>query len=389
MIEPPAFQSSCNSVRILKHQTTLEANKSDISGPNLNETIDKSLISNPTNNFQEAEENSEIMRNPSNSANHPEDLTSLLHSLSQIKAQRDQYKAILDSITSRFEEKGIKSRETYDTIVKDSIEEVNSLDDVYGKNISDYIDKLNMQMDFLRVKMLEENSIGFSKNDDIMSKDLSQVLAETSNHRNKNHQNPNMSSRDLKLKQKKIRQKWISVDYTPEHSDKGLDQPHKSILDLQAKLGYFPQRIRELEEENKKMGVLIKKLQENELSKENTKKLQEKQEFNDKKKEEMEKLYDDLKDKQKTFEEKVKELDIKRQELEEKEKALELKETLMKIKENGEEEKIMNDSQNPLDIQHYNQGSLPHRPIMKISGNNSNNEKQIKSLPFCNSCLIY
>ena len=201
------------SDKTFNHQVT---NHSDMSGPLLNETMEKDLEDAPkTTN----EDPSDVLKKLINDPNFNEDLNKLLQHLSNLKAQREQYKAMLDQIAMKFEDlEG--GKQAYEILLNDYIkenedEESKIPDMQYGKDISNYLDKLNVQIDFLKLKIMEENSINEMNElpineaeNAIMSKDLSEMFIDEINKK----KDEIYSTAELKT-MKKVRPKWISVDY--------------------------------------------------------------------------------------------------------------------------------------------------------------------------------
>lgn len=374
-----------------------ETNKSDVSLPFLNETMEKYI--------EEADhpnEDSLMMKKIAVDPSFKEDLDKLLSQLNKVKAQREQYKVMFQQILNKYEAiEGLKpSFEKFlnDYVKENECEDSKSLDQQYGKDIAGYLDKLNVQIDFLRMKILEENSIS-----NINIKEEAEYLPETSKEFSQNFfeeinrrkiEMTNISSQDLAFK-KKIRPKWISVDY---HLKKGegfeelVDISRKSLEEIQDKLGYFPQRIKELEEENTKMFRMIKKF--NELHSTGTlKEIEERMKTNEQMKQEMEKNMSELSLKQKEIEEKANQLEKKRLELEMKEKELLDKEKNVKIPAKNETA----DPRNSFKVVHYNQASVasstgneksPNRISKSARLISDKDPKANGSLPVCSGCII-
>ena len=265
-----------------------------------------------------------------------------------------------------------KIEENYEEFVNEYIKEKDSkLDHEYGRELSNYIDKLNLRIDFLRVNFLDETSLlqPFEN-----SKDPSQFFIESQNFSRKDIENSKknfhkvaiFSSNNINSTKKK-HQKWISLDFCIKQPlDSMLDVSRKSICELQMKLSYFPERIKQLEEENFRLGNVIKSFKKGDIVKKLNRKFEEN---NVKKKLEIEEIMQSLIEKQKEIHEKMKELEKRELEIEVKE------EKLMKAQ-----------------VHHYDMRSL--KPSMEES-----EKKEIKRIEeeahdmkigaVCNNCRIF
>ena len=404
------------SSKTIRHH---ETHHSDVSGPLLNETMEKYFEDNQKPSTEDP--STKILKNFSNDPVFKEDLDNLLQQLSKLKTQRDQYQAMLDQMALRFE--GIEGgKQAYDKFLKEYIKENDelegkSIDTQYGKDISNYLDKLNVQIDFLRLKIMDENSIniGIKEEAEFMpSKDFSRILMEEVNKK-KELTSGIYSTNELVFK-KKNRPKWISMDYRGvrfekrEDLDGFLDISRKSLEELQNKLGYFPQRIKDLEDENHRMMRLISKFNEIEANNSGTiKELKERLNSNDRKKDEMETFLQDLQEKQRQIEEKTRLLEEKSKKLEEKEKEIDDKRKELECNKNSEENEICeNTNKNEEksekheknkydDIQlHYHRNSMKPNPnensmtrMPKPITHRETKDLEQKKLPLCSGCNIY
>lgn len=415
------------SAKTLRHQETNHSNHSDVSYPVLNETMEK-YLEDPLI-FHESDKNLEILlKLASENPALKEDLEALLQHLNKLKTQRDQYKALLEQMASKldkFDPKNVESFGAFKEYVRESngkIEESKSIDKEYGREISNYIDKLNFQIDFLKLKIFEENSLVNSQKKGeelptINSRDFSQLLPNENENENenyndneedliKNNKAGQMSSRDIRFP-KKTHPKWTSVDFhmrktttpAPERLDTFLDTSKRSLYEIQARLDYFPKRIKELEEDNQKLIQIINNAEPQTPTMHEE--VKERLMSNHLQKEDLEKMLAEIQIKQKEIEEKTKDLEMKRKDLETKEQELSQKENLLKSKQSEElPPKAPHNDNNTLNVEnkHYTKASLQGSAgnltdSIKKSNRISFKENEAlntqKSLPFCSSCRIF
>lgn len=338
-----------------------------------------------------------------------EEMESLVQHLNKLKSQRDQYKGLLDKMVSHFDQLKDGKGKIVNEYIKETSEkeeESKNLDLEYGKGISDYIDKLNFQIDYLKMKIYEESSslkVINKKHDDLPeSKDLSQILS-IDQEVNHHHENDKVNMSIPELHQgKKTHQKWTSVDF--QHHKKRQSNDYNttktSIQDVQAFLDYFPQRIRELEEENHQMMEFINNMQNAEQVKEKEvvkEKINERMNSNSLQKEEILQLLNELITKQKEMEEKAQNLDEQHHLLLLKQQELELKENQLKSKQTNQEDHLLKPPSENSAVGSYLKNSL-HQPDLLLS-DSSTKPKPIRkeneplpkqqNMPFCSSCRIY
>lgn len=293
----------------------LQSSKLNIShknSPSINEKIDKFPEETNTNTdpFQ-------LLKKLAEDSSFKGDLEALLSYFSHLKSQRDHYWLLLEQITSKtdpLDERGHKIGLLELLKEKDGIQGTNG---EYGKGAELYIDRLNLQIDMLKNKMLEENS--FLKEKDVLSSKVSCIkIKEVESVISKDVFNE-LSFEDIVIKNRgKTHQKWISMDLNQRNLKEyqGIDNSLRSISDIQMKLGYFPLRIKDLEEDNARMAMLIMKLQE---------------ESSD-----LKMNFYELNEKQKEIDKINAELTLQRKIIEEKEKVLETKIITLTTQESGE-----------------------------------------------------